>query len=72
MGKDFDESTGFEYLWQTFQSSARRESPIVEKGRKIDSTFVVNGALHLLELNEEKGKMMLCQKDCGTRCFSSN
>jgi hypothetical protein len=44
MGKVFDESTGFEYLWQTFPSFARRESPIVEKGRKMDSSLVVNVA----------------------------
>jgi hypothetical protein len=44
MGKDFDESTGFDYFWQTFRSYTQRESPIVGKGRKIDFSFVVNVA----------------------------
>ncbi len=59
MGKDFAESTRFIQLRLTTEPRSQPESPIVEKVRKIESSFVVNVLRHLLEMNVEKGKMML-------------
>ena len=58
MGKDFGESTRFHKIRLTTESCALLESPVVEKVRKIESSFVVNVLWHLLEMNAEMGKMM--------------